>query len=75
MCWLGVESGGKFLYIGRHDEQVRTCFLVVRHTIHGDDLMPANTVKFKRADEGQSGSLVAKDDGLYLVKGLVILVK
>ena len=40
MCWLGIESGGKFLYIGRHDEQVRTCFLVVRHTIHGDDLMP-----------------------------------
>lgn len=36
---------------------------------------PANTVKFKRADEGQSGSLVAKDDGLYLMKGFIILVK
>ena len=36
---------------------------------------PANTVKFKRADEGQSGSLVAKDDGLYLVKGFLIIVK
>ena len=36
---------------------------------------PANTVKFKRADEGQSGSLVAKDDGLYLMKGFIILVR
>ena len=39
------------------------------------DAKPANTVKFKRADEGQSGSLVAKDDGLYLMKGFIIFVK
>ena len=40
MCWLGVESGNKFLYMARLDEQIRACFLTVRHTIHGDDLMP-----------------------------------
>lgn len=40
MCWLGIESADKFLYVARLDEQIRTCFLVVRHTIHGDDLMP-----------------------------------
>ena len=40
MCWLGVESADKFLYVARLDEQIRACFLTVRHTIHGDDLMP-----------------------------------
>ena len=40
MCWLGIQSADKFLYVGRHDKQVRSCFLTVRHTIHGDDLMP-----------------------------------
>ena len=40
MCWLGIESGDKFLYVARLDEQIRACFLTVRHTIHGDDLMP-----------------------------------
>ena len=36
---------------------------------------PENTVKFKCTDEGQIASLVAKDDGLYLVKGFLIIVK
>ena len=40
MSWLGVESADKFLYVARLDEQIRACFLTVRHTIHGDDLMP-----------------------------------
>lgn len=40
MCWLGIESGDKFLYVARLNEQIRACFLTVRHTIHGDDLMP-----------------------------------
>lgn len=25
MAWFGVESNGHFLYVGRHDEQFRTC--------------------------------------------------
>ena len=36
---------------------------------------PANTVKFKFADEGQTGSLAAKDDGLYVLRGFLIIVK
>ena len=40
MCWLGIESANKFLYVARLDEQIRACLLTVRHTIHGDDLMP-----------------------------------
>ncbi|NLS93749.1 MAG: hypothetical protein GXX96_16435 [Planctomycetaceae bacterium] len=40
MCWLGIESGGKFLYLSRPDREIRACFLTVRHSIHGDDLMP-----------------------------------
>lgn len=27
MCWFGVESGGHFLYVGRHDNQFRTATL------------------------------------------------
>ncbi len=40
------------------------------------DAKPANTVKFKFADEGRTGSLVAKDDGLYVMPGgFMIIVK
>lgn len=41
MCWMGVESGGKFLYLSRQDPEIRECFLVVRHTIRTGDLMLA----------------------------------
>lgn len=41
MCWMGVQSGDKFLYMSRYDEKIRCCFLSVRHTIHTDDLMLA----------------------------------
>ena len=34
-----------------------------------------NAVKFKLADEGKTGSLVAKDDGLYIMRGFIIIVK
>ncbi|RED77584.1 DUF6259 domain-containing protein [Cohnella phaseoli] len=27
MAWFGLESGGRFLYVGRHDEIFRTCTL------------------------------------------------
>lgn len=39
MCWMGIESGDKFLYVSRQDEAMRCCFLTVRHTIHTKDLM------------------------------------
>lgn len=39
MCWMGIESGDKFLYVSRQDEKMRCCFLTVRHTIHMRDLM------------------------------------
>ena len=29
MAWLGIESGENFLYLGRHDEQLRTCAISV----------------------------------------------
>ncbi len=38
MCWLGVESDGKFLYMARKDDKIRCCFLSVRHTIRSFDL-------------------------------------
>ena len=28
MAWLGIESGDKFLYIGKHDERSRACCLL-----------------------------------------------
>jgi len=39
MCWLGVQSADKFLYVSRQDPEFRHCFLTVRHTLHSDDLM------------------------------------
>ena len=27
MCWFGIESGGHFLYVGRHDKQFRSATL------------------------------------------------
>lgn len=30
MAWMGVESGDKFLYVGRHDERIRLCAFQVR---------------------------------------------
>ena len=41
MCWMGVESGGRFLSVARQDPEVRQCFLSVRHTIGSKDLMLA----------------------------------
>ncbi len=34
MGWFGIESAGKFLYIGRHDSQMRHCFMTVKQRIH-----------------------------------------
>lgn len=39
MCWFGVQSGDKFLYVSRQDPELRLCFLTARHTIKGGDLM------------------------------------
>jgi len=34
MGWFGVESNGRFLYVGRHDDQFRHCFLTAKQRIH-----------------------------------------
>ncbi len=34
MGWFGIESDGKFLYVGRHDDRFRFCFMTVKHRIH-----------------------------------------
>ncbi len=34
MGWFGIESSGKFLYVGRHDKEFRHCFLTVKQKIH-----------------------------------------
>lgn len=39
MCWFGVQSADKFLYVSRQDPEFRYCFLTVRHTLHSNDLM------------------------------------
>ena len=36
MCWMGIESGGRFLYMARYDERIRCCFLSARQKIHSD---------------------------------------
>lgn len=38
MSWYGIQSADKFLYVCRQDPEMRTCFLSLRHTIHGDDI-------------------------------------
>ena len=38
MSWFGVESDGHFLYVGRHDEKARACFLTVKQRIYSDPL-------------------------------------
>ena len=35
MAWLGVESGDHFLYLGRHDTEVRTCSISVGSSPRG----------------------------------------
>jgi hypothetical protein len=39
MGWYGVQSGSKFLYVARYDDEFRYCFLTVHHKIHGENLM------------------------------------
>ena len=63
MCWLGIESADKFLYIARLDEQIRACFITVRHTIHGDDLMPG-IVHFPMARPGETVTFAPTTVGL-----------
>lgn len=38
MGWFGIESNGHFLYIGRHDEKARHCFMTVKQRIHAEPL-------------------------------------
>ena len=38
MGWFGIESNGHFLYVGRHDEKARHCFMTVKQRIHADPL-------------------------------------
>ncbi|MEE3466115.1 MAG: DUF6259 domain-containing protein, partial [Candidatus Cryptobacteroides sp.] len=38
MSWFGVQSGNRFLYMARYDQDMRFCFLSVRHRIHDDNL-------------------------------------
>ncbi len=52
MCWMGIESQDKFLYISRRDPDIRCCFLTVRHTIHENDLM-LSIVHMPMANEGE----------------------
>ena len=30
MAWMGVETGGNFLYVGRHDDKIRNCIFIAR---------------------------------------------
>ncbi len=38
MGWFGIESNGHFLYVGRHDEKARHCFMTVKQRIHAEPL-------------------------------------
>ena len=36
MGWFGIQSADKFLYVGRHDDKFRLCFLTVKSRIHAE---------------------------------------
>ncbi|MBQ6892633.1 MAG: hypothetical protein IJN48_00360 [Clostridia bacterium] len=38
MGWFGIESNGHFLYVGRHDEKARHCFMTMKQRIHAEPL-------------------------------------
>ena len=55
MAWIGVESGGHFLYLGRHDEALRTCSLSVGSSARGkDDEMVMTVSHYIAAQKGET---------------------
>jgi len=52
MSWYGIQSADKFLYVCRQDPEMRLCFLSLRHTIHGKDLM-CNVAHWPMARPGE----------------------
>ncbi|MBR5011564.1 MAG: hypothetical protein IKY12_03310, partial [Clostridia bacterium] len=36
MAWFGIESDRHFLYVGRHDERARACFLTVKQKLRSN---------------------------------------
>ncbi len=36
MGWFGIQSADKFLYVGRHDDKFRHCFLTMKQRIHSE---------------------------------------
>ncbi len=65
MGWFGIESNGKFLYVGRHDDKFRLCFLTVKQRIHSE---PSNlmvgTDHFPMAKKGESVEIPATTIGI-----------
>ena len=65
MGWFGIESNGKFLYVGRHDDKFRLCFLTARHRIHST---PSNimvgTDHFPMARKGEAIEIPATTIGI-----------
>ena len=66
MGWFGVESNGKFLYVGRHDELFRICFMTVKQRIHSN---PSNlmvgTDHFPMAKKGEKLEIPSTTIGIF----------
>ena len=59
MAWMGVESAGHFLYIGRHDPEFRACTLLTALAPRGasDDRMSLALCHYPFAREGETVSI------------------
>ena len=68
VCSFANDATAIYVKLGDHTVSSKTPIVTW-------NAKPANTVKFKFADDGQTGSLAAKDDGLYVMRGFMILVK
>ena len=65
MGWFGVESNGKFLYVGRHDDKFRHCFLTVKQRIHTEPLnLMVGTDHFPMAKKGEKLEIPATTVGI-----------
>ncbi|MBQ7661209.1 MAG: hypothetical protein IJS44_04070 [Clostridia bacterium] len=65
MGWYGVQSGNRFLYVARYDEDFRFCFLTVHQTIHASPLnMMLGVDHFPMARPGEKLTLPSSVVGL-----------
>ena len=63
MSWYGIQSADKFLYFCRQDPDMRFCFLSLRHSIGGDNII-CTVDHFPMALEGEKITMPSTVVGL-----------